>query len=58
MRELDLNELMDVKGKIVPALTTVLAAGAIALITIAVYKLYKSSKGKLKLSNNYGIEWE
>lgn len=58
MKELTELEMSDVKGKVVPALTTVLAAGAIALITIAVYKLYKSTKGKLKLSNNYGIEWE
>ena len=58
MEELTISELSNVKGKVVPALTTVLAAGAIALITIAVYKLYKSTKGKLKLSNNYGIEWQ
>ncbi len=58
MKELSALEMNEVKGKVVPALTTVLAAGAIALITIAVYKLYKSTKGKLKLSNNYGIEWE
>jgi len=58
MKGLSLKELDEVKGKVVPALTTVLAAGAISLIAIAVYKLYKSTKGKLKLSNNYGIEWE
>lgn len=58
MIELKDEEISNIEGYVVPALTTVLAAGAIALIAIAVYKLYKSTKGKLKLSNNYGIEWE
>ncbi len=57
MRKLKSNELKKVKGKVIPTLTTVLTVGAIALLTITVFKMYQASKGKVTLSDKYGIEW-
>lgn len=55
---LDENELKTIIGGAVPTLTTVLAIGAIALITITVFKLYQSTKGKSSFGNGFNFEWE
>lgn len=57
MRKLKQSKLKNVKGKVIPTLTTVLTVGAIALLTITVFKMYQASKGKVTLSDKYGIEW-
>jgi len=41
----------------VPTLTTVLAIGAIALITVTVFKIYQSSKGKSSFGSGFDFEW-
>ena len=52
------SEIKNVIGGAVPALTTVLAVGTIALITITVFKLYQSTKGKSSFGNGFNFEWE
>ena len=51
-------EMKTIKGGSVPTLATVLAVGAIALITVTVFKIYQSSKGKSSFGNGFNFEWE
>lgn len=52
------NEMKTIKGGAVPQLATVLAVGAIALITVTVFKLYQSTKGKSSFGNGFDFQWE
>ena len=52
------NEMKYIVGGSVAQLTTVLAVGAIALITITVFKLYQSTKGKSSFGSGFDFEWE
>ena len=52
------NEMKTIKGGAVPQLATVLAIGAIALITVTVFKLYQSTKGQSSFGNGFNFEWE
>ena len=47
-----------IKGGSVPQLATVLAVGAIALITVTVFKLYQSTKGKSSFGSGFEFQWE
>lgn len=51
-------EMKTIKGGSVPTLATVLAVGAIALITVTVFKIYQSTKGKSSFGNGFNFEWE
>ena len=51
-------EMKEIKGGAVPQLSTVLAVGAIALITVTVYKLYQSTKGSSSFGSGFEFEWE
>ena len=51
-------EMELIKGGAVPQLATVLAVGAIALITVTVFKLYQSTKGKSSFGSGFDFEWE
>lgn len=52
------EELKTIIGGATPELSTILAIGAIALITITVFKLYQSTKGKSSFGNGFNFEWE
>lgn len=52
------SEMKYIKGGAVPQLATVLAVGAIALITVTVFKLYQSTKGKSSFGSGFNFEWE
>ena len=52
------SEMKSIIGGSVAQLSTVLAVGAIALITITVFKLYQSSKGKSSFGSGFEFEWE
>ena len=52
------SEMKEIIGGSVPQLATVLAVGAIALITITVFKLYQSSKGKSSFGSGFEFSWE
>lgn len=52
------EELKTIIGGAAPELSTILAIGAIALITITVFKLYQSTKGKSSFGNGFNFEWE
>ena len=52
------TEMKMIKGGAIPTLATVLAVGAIALITITVFKLYQSTKGKSSFGSGFDFEWE
>ena len=51
-------EMEHIVGGALPALTTVLAIGAIALITVTVFKIYQSSEGKSSFGNGFNFEWD
>ena len=51
-------EMKNIKGGAVPTLATVLAVGAIALITVTVFKLYQSTKGKSSFGSGFDFQWE
>lgn len=51
------SETKQIKGGALPTLATVLAIGAIALITVTVFKIYQSSEGKSSFGNGFGFEW-
>lgn len=57
MNKLNDIELKETRGKIIPPLTTVLAVVAISFSTIAIYKLFTSSKGKIELAEHFGVSW-
>ena len=52
------NEMKLIKGGAIPQLATVIAVGAIALITVTVFKLYQSTKGKSSFGSGFDFEWE
>ena len=52
------DELRMYIGGSMPQLSAVLAIGAIALITITVFKLYQSTKGKSSFGSGFDFEWE
>lgn len=52
------TEMKYIRGGSVPTLATVLAVGAIALITVTVFKLYQSTKGKSSFGSGFDFEWE
>lgn len=52
------DEMKRIVGGSIPQLTTVLAVGAIALITITVFKLYQSTNGKSSFGSGFEFEWE
>lgn len=52
------NEMRGIIGGAVPQLATVLAVGAIALITVTVFKIYQSTKGSSSFGNGFNFEWE
>jgi hypothetical protein len=51
-------EMKSIVGGSVAQLATVLAVGAIALITITVFKLYQSTNGKSSFGSGFEFEWE
>ena len=51
-------EAKTIIGGSVAQLATVLAVGAIALITVTVFKLYQSTNGKSSFGNGFDFEWE
>lgn len=51
-------EMKSIRGGAIPTLATVLAVGAIALITVTVFKLYQSTKGKSSFGSGFDFEWE
>lgn len=51
-------EMKQIVGGAIPTLTTVLAIGAIALITVTVFKIYQSSEGKSSFGNGFNFEWD
>ena len=51
-------EMKKMIGGSVAQLATVLAVGAIALITITVFKLYQSTNGKSSFGSGFEFEWE
>ena len=52
------SEMKIINGGAVPQLATVLAVGAIALITVTVFKLYHSTKGKSSFGSGFDFQWE
>ena len=50
-------ETKQIVGGALPTLSTVLAIGAIALITVTVFKIYQSSKGKSSFGSGFDFEW-
>lgn len=52
------SEMKRMYGGAMPQLATVLAVGAIALITVTVFKIYQSAKGKSSFGNGFNFEWE
>ena len=57
MNKLNDIDIVNVKGEVIPPLTTVLAVVAISFSTIAIYKLFTSSKGKIELAEHFGVSW-
>ena len=55
---ISVQEMKRIKGGAVPQLATVLAVGAIALITVTVFKLYQSTKGKSSFGSGFEFQWE
>ena len=51
-------EMKFIKGGSMPQLATVLAVGAIALITVTVFKIYQSTKGKSSFGSGFEFQWE
>ncbi len=52
------SELKSICGGAIPQLATILAIGAIALITVTVFKIYQSTKGKSSFGSGFNFEWE
>jgi len=52
------SEMKRIIGGALPQLATVIAVGAIALITITVFKIYQSTKGKSSFGSGFNFEWE
>ena len=52
------SEMKSIIGGSVTQLATVLAVGAIALITVTVFKLYQSTKGKSSFGSGFEFQWE
>ena len=52
------NEMKSIVGGSVAQLATVLAVGAIALITVTVFKLYQSTNGKSSFGSGFEFEWK
>ena len=52
------EEMKSIRAGSIPQLATVLAVGAIALITITIFKLYQSTKGESNFGNGFNFEWE
>jgi len=52
------SEMKDIIGGSVAQLATVLAVGAIALITVTVFKLYQSTNGKSSFGSGFEFEWK
>ena len=52
------SEMKECVGGSIPQLSAVLAIGAIALITVTVFKLYQSTKGKSSFGSGFDFEWE
>ena len=57
MRSIDICVLDTIVGNVIPPLSTVLAVVAIGMSTIAMYKLFTSSKGKIELAEHFGVSW-
>ena len=51
------NYIDGIKGDFIPPLSSVLAVVAISFSTIAIYKLFTSSKGKIELAEHFGVSW-
>ena len=49
--------LDSIRGDVIPPLSSVLAVVAIGLATIAMFKLFTSSKGKIELAEHFGVSW-
>lgn len=52
------EEMKQIIGGSIPTLATVLAIGAIALITVTVFKIYQSSEGKSSFGSGFSFEWD
>ena len=52
------KEMQKIIGGSVAQLATVLAVGAIALITVTVFKLYQSTKGQSSFGSGFEFKWE
>lgn len=57
MLRVDQSVLGTIVGNVIPPLTTVLAVVAIGFSTVAMYKLFTSSKGKIELAEHFGVSW-
>lgn len=52
------REMQKIVGGSVAQLATVLAVGAIALITVTVFKLYQSTNGQSSFGSGFEFKWE
>ena len=57
MNRIDDKVLINIRGNVIPPLATVLAVVAIGFSTVAMYKLFTSSKGKIELAEHFGVSW-
>ncbi len=58
MELLSVEECRHIYGGAAPALTVVIAVGAIAVILVAVYKLYQSATGEVNLGGGIKFKWD
>ena len=58
MTELTLAEEQDVRGGEAITLTSIMAILAIGIVTVVIYKLFFSSKGKTILPGGFTFQWE
>ena len=54
---ISIDKLNNIKVDVIPPLSTVLAVMAIGLATIAMFKLFKSNKGRIELAEHFGVSW-
>lgn len=53
----DLNKMATLKGGAAPALTAVIAVGAVSIMLVTAYKLYKSTQGEVNLGPGIRFKW-
>lgn len=57
VKELTLEEASQIRGGEAITLTIVLTYLAVSILTIVVWKLYTSGKGKIQLPGGFNFEW-